>query len=108
VQHLFTSIKTLLVLASSLRLLATLDAGALIMLSLTDLSNHTGLGTAALETLQCAVDGLAVLYMDLRHLYFPPSEVSGYLQDTLRAITEFYGVNNDIIRMFSIIVKGFF
>ena len=70
-------IETLLVLASSLRLLATLDAGAFIMLSLTDFGDDASLCTATLKTLQCAVDGLAVLNMDLRHLYFPPSEVSG-------------------------------
>ena len=70
-------IETLLVLASSLRLLATLDAGAFIMLSLTDFSDDASLCTATLKTLQCAVDGLAVLNMDLRHLYFPPSEISG-------------------------------
>ena len=70
-------IETLLVLASSLRLLATLHAGALIMLSLADLGDDASLGAATLETLQSAVDGLAVLNMDLRHLYFPPSEVSG-------------------------------
>ena len=79
-------IETLLVLASSLRLLATLHAGALIMLSLANLGNNASLGAATLETLQSAIDGLAVLNMDLRHLYFPPSEVSGYIQDTLRAI----------------------
>jgi hypothetical protein len=56
------------------------------MLSLANLGNNAGLGAATLETLQSAIDGLAVLNMDLRHLYFPPSEVSGYIQDTLRAI----------------------
>jgi hypothetical protein len=70
-------IVTLLVLTSSLRLLATLDAGALIMLSLTNLSQNTSLSAATLETLQSAVDGFVFLNMDLRHLYFPPSEVSG-------------------------------
>ena len=99
-------IETLLVLASGLRLLATLDAGALIMLSLTDLGDDARLGAGTLEPLQCAVDGLAVLHMNFRHLYFPPSEVSGSIQDTLRAII--YGVNNDIIRKFHFVVKGFF
>jgi hypothetical protein len=49
-------IVTLLVLTSGLRLLATLDAGALIMLSLTNLSQNTSLSAATLETLQSAVD----------------------------------------------------
>ena len=71
-----------LVLASGLRLLAALHAGALVVLSLTDLGDDAGLGAAALETLQSAVDGLAILHVDLRHLYFPPSEVSGSIQDT--------------------------
>ena len=77
---------TLLVLASGLRLLAPLHAGTLVVLSFPDLGQDAGLGAAALETLQRAVDGFIFLHMDLRHLYFPPSEVSGYLQDTLRAI----------------------
>ena len=72
-----SSIITLLVLASGLGLLAALDTGAFIVLSLPHFRNDAGLGAAALKTLQCAVDGLAVLHMDLRHLYFPPSEVSG-------------------------------
>ena len=76
-QLLYALIITLLVLASGLRLLATLDAGALIMLSLTNFGDDASLGAAALETLQSAVDGLAVLHMNFRHLYFPPSEVSG-------------------------------
>ena len=101
----YALIETLLVLASGLRLLATLDAGALIMLSLTDLGDDARLGAGTLKTLQCAVDGLAVLHMNFRHLYFPPSEVSGSIQDTLRAII--YGVNKAIIRTFGGIVKDF-
>ena len=75
------------------------------MLSLADLGNDASLGAAALKTLQCAVDGLAVLHMNFRHLYFPPSEVSGSIQDTLRAII--YGVNKAIIRTFGGVVKDF-
>ena len=74
-------IETLLVLASGLRLLAALHAGAFIMLSLANLGNHAGLGAATLKTLQCAVDGFAFLDMNLRHLYFPPSETSGFILD---------------------------
>ena len=62
---------TLLVLAGGLRLLAPLHAGALVVLPLPDLGQNAGLGAAALETLQCAVDGLVFLDVDLRHLYFP-------------------------------------
>ena len=83
---LYALIKTLLVLASCLRLLATLDAGAFIVLSLTNLCDDASLSTAALETLQCAVDGFVFSHMNFRHLYFPPSAVSGSIQDTLRAI----------------------
>ena len=88
VQHLlFALIETLLVLTSSLRLLATLDTGAHIILFLANIGDDAGLGTATLKPFQSAIDGFAFLDMDLRHLYFPPSEVSGSIQDTsLRAI----------------------
>ena len=75
------------------------------MLSLANLGDHASLGAAALKPLERAVDGLAVLDMDLRHLYFPPSEVSGLIQDTLRAIL--YGFNISIIQIFPEVVKGF-
>ena len=48
-------IETLLVLASSLRLLATLDAGAFIMLSLTEFGKHAGLRTSSLKSAKRAV-----------------------------------------------------
>ena len=76
------------------------------MLSLANLGDHASLGAAALKPLERAVDGLAVLDMDLRHLYFPPSEVSGSFQDTLRAIN--YGFNICIISAMRKIVKSFF
>ena len=60
------------VLASSLRLLATLNAGALIMLSATDLSQNTGLGAAALKTLQSAIQRFIFLNVDFRHLFSLP------------------------------------
>ena len=56
------------------------------MLSLTDLGNHASLGAAALKTLQRAVDGLAVSFTWISDIYISPSEVSGSIQDTLRAI----------------------
>jgi hypothetical protein len=74
-------VETLLVLTSGLRLLATLHAGAFIMLSLANLGDNACLSAATLETLQCAIDGFAFLDMNLRHLYFPPSETSGLILD---------------------------
>ena len=69
----FSLIETLIaVLASSLRLLATLDAGALIMLSATDLGQNTSLSTATLKTLQCAIQRFIFLNMDFRHLFSLP------------------------------------
>jgi hypothetical protein len=73
------------ILPCRLALLATLHAGALVMLSLTDLGQNAGLGTAALETLQRAVQRLIFLDVNFRHLYFPPSAASGFIQDALRA-----------------------
>jgi len=73
------------VLAGSLALLATLHAGALVVLSLADLGDDTGLGAATLKALQSAVQRLVLSDVNFRHLYFPPSDVSGYIQDTLRA-----------------------
>ena len=60
----------------SLRLLAALNAGTLVMLTLTNLGQHTRLGTAALKTLQRVVQGLALFDMDLRHCISPPSEAA--------------------------------
>ena len=59
------------VLAGSLGLLATLDAGALIALATTHFSHDTGLGAASLETLQGAIQALAFLDMNFGHLFFP-------------------------------------
>ena len=64
------SIELLSVLASSFRLLLTLQAGADIMLSLLDLGDHTSLCTAALEPLQSILQGLAFLDANFR-LRFP-------------------------------------
>ena len=57
-------IETLLVLASSLRLLATLDTGTLIMLSLADLGENAGAGARTFEAPQRAVQRLIVLDSD--------------------------------------------
>ena len=70
-------VELLAVLASGLGLLAALDAGALVMLALTDLSQDTRLGAAALEALQSALQRLIFTNTDFRHLYFPPSGAAG-------------------------------
>ena len=78
------SIITLItVLARSLRLLAALDAGALVALALTHLGQDARLGAASLETLQSAVQGLALLDMNFGHLCFPPSDTPGSIQGAL-------------------------
>jgi hypothetical protein len=99
----FFLIETLvLVLARGLRLLPALDTGALVMLSFTYLRQDACLGAAAFKTLERAVDGLPILYTDLRHLYFPPSRMPGKPQH-LRAII--YGFNVNIIQSNRIVVK---
>ncbi len=65
--------ESLLVLSGSLALLAALNAGADIMLSLADLSHNAGLGAAALKSLKSTLQRFVFLYMDFRHLFFPPS-----------------------------------
>ena len=71
--YLYQLIETLVaVLASSLRLLATLDAGALVMLSAADLSQDASLSAATLKTLQSAIQRLVFLNMNFRHLFSLP------------------------------------
>ena len=78
------SIITLIaVLARSLGLLTALDTGAFIALSLTHLGQNACLGAASLETLQSAVQGLAFLDVNFRHLYFPPSDAPGSILGAL-------------------------
>ena len=60
------------VLTGSLGLLAALDAGALIALTLTHLCHDAGLGAASLETLQGTVQALAFLDMYFGHLFSLP------------------------------------
>ena len=88
------SIELLAILAGGLRLLAALDAGALVMLALTDLSQDTRLGTAALEALQSALQRLVLSHTDFRHLYFPPSGAAGR---PLPRKGHIYGFNSNII-----------
>ena len=70
-------VELLLVLASSLALLAALDTGAVIELALANLSQDAGLGAATLKTLQGVLQRLAFADMNFGHLYFPPSEMRG-------------------------------
>ena len=54
-------------------LLAALDAGALVVLLLTQVSQNTGLGAAALKSLKSVVQRLVFLDMDFRHsISLPP------------------------------------
>ena len=83
-QALMGSIITLIaVLARGLGLLAALDTGAFIALSLAHLGQNACLGAASLETLQSAVQGLAFLDVNFRLLYFPPSDAPGSILGAL-------------------------
>ena len=95
-------VELLAVLAGSLGLLAALDAGALVMLALTDLGQHAGLGAAALKALQSALQRLVLSDTDFRHLYFPPSGAAGR---PLPRKGHIYGFNSDIIFIFRASVK---
>ena len=73
----------LLIFALSRRLALLLSSYArlLIVLSLAQLGKNARLRARALESAQCAVQGLVVLHSDFWHLYFPPSALcKGYLQ----------------------------
>ena len=59
----------ILVLAGSLGLFAALDAGALVVLLLSEVSQNAGLGAAALESLQSVVQRLVFLDVDFRHVF---------------------------------------
>ena len=65
------SIELLSVLASSFRLLLTLQAGADVMLALLNFGDNALLGTAALKSLERVVQRLILLDVDFRH--FIPS-----------------------------------
>ena len=59
----------ILVLACCLALLAALDAGALVVLLLSQISQYTGLGTAALKSFKSIVQRFVLLDIDFRHLF---------------------------------------
>ena len=70
---LFSVITFVLVFAGSFGFLASFDAGALVILFLAQISQHTGLGAGALEALQSGIQRLVFLHMDLRHsISLPP------------------------------------
>jgi hypothetical protein len=65
-----SSIVTLvLVLASGLGFLTALDAGALVVLLLSEVGQNAGLRAAALESLQSVVQRLILLDVDFRHVF---------------------------------------
>ena len=75
-------------LTCSLRLLLTLYAGLLIVLSLAELGKDSGTSTLTLKTTERTVKRLAVFYFNFCHLFFPPlalktGSVSIFLTDTL-------------------------
>ena len=118
------SVEAFLVLASGFRLLTALDAGAFVVFSFTNLGNHARLGAAPFKTFERAVNGLAVFYMNLRHLY--PSlrsarrpDARGHRQSLLSMIrnphwgwirilsTALSMANKVIIRNLAVLVKDF-
>ena len=70
-------VELLTVLASGLRLLAALHAGALIVLTLTDLSQNARLGAATLKALQGALQRLIFTNTDFRHFISLPPACQG-------------------------------
>ena len=62
------------ILACGLRFLTALHAGALVILFLAQISQNTGLRTAALEAFQRIVQRLILFYVDFRHfISLPPA-----------------------------------
>ena len=62
-------IALVLVLAGGLGFLAALDAGALIVLFLSQIGQDAGLRAAALESLKSVVQRLVFLDVDFRHVF---------------------------------------
>ena len=58
-----------LVLASCFGLLTALNAGALVVLLLSQIGQNTGLSAAALKSLKSVVQRLVFLDVDFRHLF---------------------------------------
>ena len=70
-------ISLILVLPGSLRLLAALDAGALVIFLFTEVSENASLGAVSLKSLKSTVQRLVFLDMDFAHSCFPPSDCCG-------------------------------
>lgn len=62
-----------LALACCLRLLLSLDAGLLVMFTLSDLLQYSCIRTAPLETAECVVQRFVFLYCNTRHSLSLPS-----------------------------------
>ena len=72
VRHSCFLVETLiLVLASSLRLLAALDAGALVVFLLPQVGQDASLGAGALEALESSIQRLVLFDVNFRHSIFP-------------------------------------
>ena len=65
----------ILIFACCFRFFAPLDAGALIILLFTEISQNTGFRAATFETLQSAIQGFIFLHVNLRHL-FPSLQIT--------------------------------
>ena len=63
----FNLIVLFAILAGRFRFLTALDAGTLVMLTLTHLSQDARLGAVALKTLEGVLQRLAILHVDFRH-----------------------------------------
>ena len=101
----FNLIVLFAILAGRFRFLTALDAGTLVVLTLTHLGQNTGLGAAAFKPLQSALQRLVFSHTNFRHLYFPPSGAAG--QHPPRK-GHHYGFNVAIIFIFLTYVKGRF
>ena len=73
------------VLPGGLRLLAALDAGALVMLTLTNLSQHARLGATPLETSEGALQRLIIFNSDFCHYLYSLPTPNGWSNIPLKA-----------------------
>ena len=77
-----------LVLAGSLGFLAALNAGALVVLLLAQVSQNSGLRAGALEALQSSIQRLVFLDMDFRHsISLPPQAPKRFGRSNFRLLT---------------------
>jgi len=71
---------SVLVLASCLGLFTALNAGALIIFFLSQISKYTGLGAAAFKSLKSTVERLVLFNDNFRHLFSLPPNTHKALQ----------------------------